>query len=247
MRFQLQRIATAVCATVLVLGGTATPSPAVAATAPYVDTVTGGPITVRVAPFSSKTTAVGQIADNTSVTIKCQVRGQTVTGKFGTSSLWNKLSSPKVGYVSDTNVYTGHSGQYLTTCPSDITNDYPYPSSSWNDPDPWNFYKRECVSFAAYRIRTRLGLSFHNYYKNVHWGNANNWDNAARAVGITVNQTPTIGAIAQWEGTKGHVAWVSRVNSDGSIRVEEYNKGGTHLYQTRTVYPAQQEDFIHFR
>ena len=49
-------------------------------------------------------------------------------------------------------------------------NDYPYPTRSWHDPDPWAFYYRECTSFAAWRVRTRTGrTTFNNHYRTM-WG-----------------------------------------------------------------------------
>ena len=71
--------------------------------------------------------------------------------------------------------------------------------------DPWNFYKSECVSFVAWRLNSVNGVPgingnrdsyFHNYYGGVHWGNANHWDDAARSLGIRVDNIPAVGAIA---------------------------------------------------
>ncbi|GAA3954645.1 hypothetical protein GCM10023085_41390 [Actinomadura viridis] len=228
-------------ATTVVL--TVTPSAALAATG----TVrTSGPaLTVRSGPGTGYTSA-GSVANGASVTITCQTRGTTVTGTYGTSSVWDKISSP-AGYVSDAYVYTGSDGTVAPPCIQTITNDYPYKTDSWSQADPWLFYKRECVSWAAWRIRQRLGVDFTNSYRGVHWGNANNWDNAARSAGVRVDGTPKVGSIAQWNaGTYGHVAYVARVNSDGTVLLEEYNKGGTHNYQTRTVTKGSVENYLHF-
>ncbi|WP_067823626.1 CHAP domain-containing protein [Actinomadura kijaniata] len=131
-------------------------------------------------------------------------------------------------------------------CNRKIVNDYPYKTSSWHKADPWNFFRRECVSFAAWRVRKRLGLNFHNHYRGVKWGNANNWDNAARRARVKVNRSPKVGAIAQWNsGRFGHVAYVARVNGS-TILVEEYNKGGTHSYTTRTIKRSSVHNYIHF-
>jgi surface antigen len=122
-------------------------------------------------------------------------------------------------------------------------NDYPYRNDSWHQADPWNFYKRECTSFAAWRLRQR-GVPFHNHYKT-HWGNANNWDNAARRAGFRVDRRPRAGAVAQWNrGRFGHVAYVARVGR-GWVTIEEYNKGGTHRYGTRRVRPGAVENYLH--
>ena len=57
---------------------------------------------------------VGTVADGSYVTIHCQKRGGSVTGTYGTSTLWDKISA---GYVSDAYVATGSDGQVAPTCP----------------------------------------------------------------------------------------------------------------------------------
>lgn len=113
------------------------------------------------------------------------------------------------------------------------TNNYPYKGAS-SGVDPWNFYKGQCTSWAAWAVRDRLGVAFHNAYEGVHWGNAHNWDNAARAAGIPVYATPRAGDVAvRNSGTWGHVAFVRAVNSDGSFWVEEYNHVSPDTYSHR--------------
>lgn len=78
-----------------------------------VRTDTGANVNVRSGPGTSYS-IVGSVANGTTVTIQCQVRGETVTGKYGTSNLWNKIGAGK--YISDTYVYTGSDGQVAPTC-----------------------------------------------------------------------------------------------------------------------------------
>lgn len=53
---------------------------------------------------------------------------------------------------------------------------------------------------------------------STYWWNANNWDNAAARDGYRIDGNPTVGSIAQSDaGYYGHVAFVERVNSNGSI------------------------------
>jgi hypothetical protein len=74
---------------------------------------TAGPaLTVR-AGASTSTAAVGSVADGTFVTIRCQKRGQSVTGTFGTSTLWDDIGN---GFVADAFVSTGSDGQVAPTC-----------------------------------------------------------------------------------------------------------------------------------
>jgi hypothetical protein len=76
-----------------------------------VDTA-GPPLTVR-AGASTSTAAVGSVADGTFVTISCQKHGQSVTGTFGTSTLWDDIGN---GFVADAYVATGSDGQVAPTC-----------------------------------------------------------------------------------------------------------------------------------
>jgi hypothetical protein len=73
----------------------------------------GSALTVR-AGASTSTAAVGYVSDGTYVTITCQKRGQTITGTYGATSLWDKIGG---GYVSDAYVSTGSDGQVAPTCP----------------------------------------------------------------------------------------------------------------------------------
>jgi Peptidase family M23 len=73
----------------------------------------GAPLTVR-AGASTNTAAVGSVADGATVRIICQKRGESITGTFGTSTLWDKISS---GFIADAFVSTGSDGQVAPTCP----------------------------------------------------------------------------------------------------------------------------------
>lgn len=57
---------------------------------------------------------VGSVADGSYVTITCQKHGGSVTGTYGTSTLWDKING---GYVSDAYVATGSDHQVAPTCP----------------------------------------------------------------------------------------------------------------------------------
>lgn len=122
-------------------------------------------------------------------------------------------------------------------------NDYPYKTNSPSGVDPWNFYFRECTSFAAYRVNSRDGVKFSNSYKGQHWGNAGHWYTAAKAAGMSVNRTPKVGAIAVNTVHKvGHVAYINKVYSNGSFDVEEYNWNVGHGYGTRHITALNSAD-----
>lgn len=72
----------------------------------------GAPLTIRAKP-STSAEAVGSVADGAKVTITCQINGSTVSGTYGTSSLWDYIGN---GYVSDAYVATGSDGQVAPTC-----------------------------------------------------------------------------------------------------------------------------------
>lgn len=129
-------------------------------------------------------------------------------------------------------------------------NEYPFANQSYGtyrpayDADPWQFWYRECTSFVAWRLN-QDGIEFHNYYRGPHWGNADNWDNAAYSAGVRVDKTPRVGAVAQWNSM--HVAYVSAVHTNGEITLEEYNRNYDGRYSYRRVSPSVVENFIHFR
>jgi surface antigen len=131
-------------------------------------------------------------------------------------------------------------------------NDYPFPTSNMNGVDPWNYYNRQCTSFAAWRLNQE-GTEFHNMFRGYHFSNANTWDDAARSAGLPVNGTPKRGAVAQWEAgafgasSAGHVAIVSAVHNDGTVTVEEYNWAVYGGYGTRRINAANVSNYIHFR
>ena len=135
--------------------------------------------------------------------------------------------------------------------------DYPYRDTAPNlyyETDEWLFYKGECTSFCAWRLNNNNGVAFNNYYKGVHWGNGRNWGYAAEEVGIRVDKIPAVGAIAWWDtSAKHHVAWVAKVNNDGTVSIEEYNwlvEGkdyGDHKYHTQTISASSPSGYIHIK
>lgn len=137
------------------------------------------------------------------------------------------------------------------------TDDYPYKTAAWCDPglwcisgrwySDWGFAYRNCTDFVAHRMNAANGVNFYNSMGGGKWGNANTWDDNARALGYRVDNTPARGAIAQTDaGTYGHVAWVDSVNSNGTVTIEEYNYAYTGTFNRRTV-PASSFRYIHVK
>lgn len=140
---------------------------------------------------------------------------------------------------------------FLATPAQAAGDDYPYRTATTNTADPWGFTKRQCVSFAAWELKQR-GRPISNA-GNV-WGSAYRWDDTARAKHIVISTRPKVGAIAQWNsnersafypsgggtgylqaGGYGHVALVTRVYSNLTVQVEQYNMSGTRSYSTMHV------------
>lgn len=145
-------------------------------------------------------------------------------------------------------------------------NDYPFPNAPFcptdvpatmcpqNTDDPYGFFYRECTSFVAWRMNRDAGKTdpqqpwFKNSMFGGLWGNADNWNQNATALGYKVDQQPTVGAIAQWRDSEcancfnGHVAYVESVNADGTVIVSEYNYSYDHGFDSRTT---QAPRYIH--
>ncbi len=75
----------------------------------------------------------------------------------------------------------------------------------------------------------------------VPWlGNAWEWFGQAQAYGWPTGQSPRAGAImVTWESGYGHVAFVERVNPDGSWVVSEMNFVAWGVVDQRTIYPGR--------
>jgi hypothetical protein len=63
---------------------------------------------------SLSSSIVGSVADGAYVAIRCQKHGGSVTGTYGTTTLWDHIAG---GFVSDAFVSTGSDGQVAPTCP----------------------------------------------------------------------------------------------------------------------------------
>lgn len=130
--------------------------------------------------------------------------------------------------------------------------DYPWRLDRSGSADAFGFTKRQCVSFVAWRLAQR-GTPVANARQG--WGDARNWDDAARRLGHGVGRTPVVGAVAHWEayepsplytggrslrgtmsaGGYGHVGWVQHVFTDGSASVVQYNGTGDRTFSTVRV------------
>lgn len=124
--------------------------------------------------------------------------------------------------------------------------DYPWPYEITNlqggGLSPLGYYYRECVDFVAWRLNRDAGSTGGNWrwtWSNLTpgGGNASSWASAWASAGRTTSHTPIVGAVAWF--TYNHVAYVQKVNPDGTVLLEEYNWMGNHMYHTRTVQPSE--------
>lgn len=131
---------------------------------------------------------------------------------------------------------TGGSGGTATETPSSNTG-----GSTASDA---NLYDWGQCTWHVFNRRAAIGKGISTY-----WWNANNWDNAAARDGYRIDSNPTVGSIAQSDaGYYGHVAFVERVNSNGSILVSEMNFSagpGVLTYRTIPAYQVRNYKFIH--
>jgi surface antigen len=115
----------------------------------------------------------------------------------------------------------------------------PFPNSS---ADPWGMYKRQCVSYTAWKV-WKSGR--HMPYWGGH-GNANQWDDNARRAGIPTDGNPRVGDVAvSNSGYYGHVMYVEAVYGDGTIYVSQYNANWRGTYSEARVSIGSLV-FIHF-
>jgi surface antigen len=83
------------------------------------------------------------------------------------------------------------------------------------------FVGHNCTNYVAYILQMVNGVPT----PSPGLGGASAWDGNAAANGLAVDDTPALGAVAQWEDSTahqgGHVAYVEAVNSNGSITVSQ--------------------------
>lgn len=109
-----------------------------------------------------------------------------------------------------------------------------YPAMWANAPissvvDYWGMYNRQSVSYTAFRVQQDY-VAGKNTHSMPYWGgrgNANQWDDNARAANIPVDTNPVPGSIAiSNAGMYGHAMYVEEVgvmNGQPAVYVSQYN------------------------
>lgn len=128
--------------------------------------------------------------------------------------------------------------------------------------DPWSLYKRECVSFVAWRMNQQMGWVEGQEYPFTPskmglslFGNAAQWSSNLAGAGFITDNTPKAGAIAWWgpgwtdtifTGYAGHVAVVKEVHDDGTVTIEQYNAAPKeHAYSQQRIKASAVQGYIH--
>jgi surface antigen len=113
--------------------------------------------------------------------------------------------------------------------------------------DSWGMYNRECVSYTAFKVHQDY-INGRDSRDMPYWGgvgNANEWDDNARANGIPVDTNPTPGSIAiSNAGAFGHAMYVEAVNGN-EVYVQQYNQQLNGQYSEGWRYTTGLV-FIHF-
>lgn len=111
-------------------------------------------------------------------------------------------------------------------------------------------YPGQCTWYVYNRL-AYLGAPI----KHMLMGNGGEWGHYGRVNGYSVSNTPKAGTAVSWQGGEagisthyGHVAFVEKVNADGSILVSEMNYKGEFVISTRVVSAADAllGDYIDF-
>ncbi len=109
--------------------------------------------------------------------------------------------------------------------------------------DPWGMCKRQCVSYTAFKVDQAYG----NMPNWGGYGNANQWGNNARAIGVPVSSVPKAGTVGvQYSGYYGHVAWIESVNDDGTLTISQFNANWSGEYSRWVVDRSFFNEYIYF-
>jgi surface antigen len=99
-----------------------------------------------------------------------------------------------------------------------------------------------CTLYVAYRL-AQSGVPYPGWHTN-----ANQWAAQAALTGTPVDQTPSVGSVAQWNGGQnGHVAYVEVVTASYIEVTEDVYQGNwTARVRIQTGTAAWPDNFIHF-
>ncbi|EPE2440974.1 CHAP domain-containing protein, partial [Enterococcus faecalis] len=116
-----------------------------------------------------------------------------------------------------------------------------FPAYNGENYDTSNSYAwGNCTQYVYNRI-TQLGKHI-----DLTMGNGKDWSVTGQARGYEVSRTPQAGTAVSFptgvlgaDPVYGHVAFVEKVNQDGSIYISEMNVQGLNVVSTRTIAATQ--------
>lgn len=175
-----------------------------------------GSSTTTSSSLSSKASTTYTVQSGDSLSRIANKYGTSVTDLMNANNLKNYLIYP---------------GQVLKIPSSSSTTN----SSSTNASPTFNhqnLYTAGQCTWYVFNRRAQAGSPISTY-----WSDAKYWTYNAASDGYIVNHTPTVGSIMQsTAGYYGHVAYVERVNPDGSILISEMNYTyGPYNTDTRVI------------
>lgn len=180
----------------------------------------------------------------TSLTVECVVRGQSVTGPYSTSTLWNRVSyGGATGYAADAWMLTGSDGPVAGECGggSDLSARVDAFVNTWNGryADYDGYYGAQCVDLFNYYNRDVVGASWPpvSYAYQLY----DTYD-TSRYTRLGPGVAPVKGDVAIWgsnfpngSGGAGHVAIVLSATSS-TVTVLTQNPGATQVSEITRSY-----------
>ncbi|MFQ6835529.1 MAG: glucosaminidase domain-containing protein [Enterococcus faecalis] len=156
-----------------------------------------------------------------------------LTGRYATDSQYDK----KLNGLIETYELTMYDRPKATV---EMTNS-DFPAYNGKNYDTFNSYAwGNCTQYVYNRI-IQLGK-----YIDLTMGNGKDWGVTGQARGYEVSRTPQAGTAVSFpagllgaDPVYGHVAFVEKVNQDGSIYISEMNVKGLNIVSTRTISASQ--------
>lgn len=122
---------------------------------------------------------------------------------------------------------------YKTECSKYLNNGYYCPGLR---------YAYNCTAFVNFRLAKHGVIGA----EDIVGGSGSKIVTSLAAKGFRTGKTPQVNAVfstSRGGGGNGHTGMVSKVNSDGSIVIEEYNYTNKNAYGTRTLQKGSYDDF----
>ena len=182
------------------------------------------------ATSSSRTKASGSSGRTATYTVKYGDSLSAIASKYGTT--YQKIM--QLNGLTNFFIYPGQKlkvpgGSSSSSSSNNTRSNGGYYSPTFNHQ---NLYTAGQCTWYVFNRRAQAGSPISTY-----WSDAKYWTYNAASDGYIVNHTPTVGSIMQsTAGYYGHVAYVERVNPDGSILISEMNYTyGPYNTDTRVI------------